>query len=316
MKLLKTHLLPLLAIAFSIGATANLKAADADASSPTARAIVTVQAKHGTQPAQLNSNDLFVYQGKQRAQVTGVKALQGDDAGLQLFIYLDDSTGASTLGSRLPELKTFIRSLPATTQVAIGYMRNGGFSLAQSFTTEHEDAVNALRLPMGTPGGNGSPYFALSYLVKHWPSKERVQRRAVLMLTDGIDRYYNNYEVNDPYVDAATKDSQHLGVLVYSIYLHGSGSYPSRGGWSTTMAQSRLQEVSNKTGGECFLEGLMTPISLTPYLNQLSDRLANQYEVTFLASKESGLQPVTIRSELPKIKLLAPRDVVVRSNAS
>lgn len=316
MKPFRTHLITLLAIASSIGTTANLKAAGADASSPTARAIVTVQAKHGSQPAQLNSNDLFVYQGKQRAQVTAVKPLQGDDAGLQLFIYLDDSTGPLTLGSRLPELKTFIRSLPATTQVAIGYMRNGGFSLAQPFTTEHEDAVNALRLPMGTPGGNGSPYFALSYLVKHWPSKEQVQRRAVLMLTDGVDRYYNSYEVNDPYVDAATKDSQHLGVLVYSIYLHGSGLYPGRGGWSATMAQSRLQEVSNKTGGECFLEGLMTPVSLTPYLNQLTDRLANQYEVSFLASKESGLQPVTIRSELPKVKLLAPHDVVVRSNAS
>ena len=314
MKHLKTRLLPLLAVALSFGATATMKAGTG-ASSPTARAIVTVQAKAGAHPAQLNSDDLLVYEGKQRAQVTSIKALKGDDAGLQLFIYLDDSTSASTLGSRLPELKTFIRSLPATTQVAIGYMRNGGFSLAQPFTTEHADAVNALRLPMGTPGGNGSPYFALSYLVKHWPSKEHVQRRAVLMLTDGVDRYYNNQTMDDPYVDAATKDSQRLGVLVYSIYLRGSGFY-SAGGWGVTMAQSRLQDVSNKTGGECFLEGLTTPVSLTPYLDQLNNRLAHQYEVTFVASKTAGLLPVTFRSELPKVKLAAPHDVSVRTNAS
>jgi hypothetical protein len=315
MKIQNTYLLPLLAFGLATGTIAALNAAETDTSPARANAIVTVQAKSGSQPAELSSKDFFVYQGKQRAEVTSVKALQGDNAGLQLFIYLDDSTGPATLGSRLPELKAFIRLLPETTQVAIGYMRNGGFSLAQPFTTEHEDAVNSLRLPMGTPGGNGSPYFALSYLVKHWPSKEHVQRRAVLMLTDGVDRYYSNRQLDDPYVDAAIKDSQHLGVLVYSIYLHGSGFNPG-GDWSVTMAQSRLRDVSNKTGGECFLEGMSTPVSLTPYLNQLNDRLAHQYEVTFVANKDAGLLPITIRSELPAVKFVAPKSVVVRANAS
>jgi hypothetical protein len=315
MKIRNIYLLPLLALGFAIGTVPDLNAAGTETSTASANAIVTVKVKGGSEPAELSSKDFFVYQGKQRAKVTSVKALKGDDAGLQLFIYLDDSSGPSTLGSRLPEIKNFIRSLPETTQVAIGYMRNGGFSLAQPFTTEHQDAINSLRLPMGSPGGNGSPYFALSYLVKHWPSKEHVQRRAVLMLTDGVDRYYSNRQLDDPYVDAAIKDSQHLGVLVYSIYLHGSGFSPA-GGWSVTMAQSRLQDVSNKTGGECFLEGLTTPVSLTPYLNQLNDRLAHQYEVTFVANKDAGLQPITIRSELPAVKFVAPQSVAVRGSVS
>ncbi len=289
--------------------------ADAHEGSSTANAVITVKgARASLEAKQLASTDVFAYSGTNRTQVTSLQALKGDNASMQLFIFLDDSTRSGTLGTQIPELKNFVRSLPPSTEVAIGYMRNGGFDLVQKFTGDHEQAANALRLPTSTPGINGGPYFALSYLVKHWPSKDETGRRAVLMLTDGVDRYYDNRSTNDPYVDAAIKDSQHFGVLVYSIYMQGAGLYSSSG-WGVNMAQSRLDDVSKATGGELYTEGLTSPVSLAPYLSELTDRLNNQYRITFVASKDSGLQPVRFKTEVPGVKIIAPQKVLVKASS-
>jgi len=315
MKLTLHSLLPGLAVAAMLAAMPSY-GASANAGGSSASAIITVKrARAALEVKPLASNDVFAYTGKNRTEVTSLQPLQGDQASMQLFIFLDDSTRSGTLGTQLPELKNFVRSLPASTQVAIGYMRNGGFNLVQGFTTEHEQAANSLRLPQSIPGVNGSPYFALSYLVKHWPSEEQAGRRAVLMLTDGVDRYYENNSTSDPYVDAAVKDSQHFGVLVYSIYMHGAGFYSSSS-WGVTMAQSRLDQVSKATGGELYAQGLMSPISLAPYLSELTDRLSNQYRITFVASKDSGLQPVQFRTEVPGVKIIGPQKVLVKADHS
>jgi hypothetical protein len=292
-------------------------AADADSSgATTANAIITVQPSHKGNPLKpLAANDVLVYTGKALTQVTALQSLQNGQAQTQLFLFLDDSTRNSALGPQIPELKKFVRELPQNTQIAIGYMRNGGFDLVQPFTSDHDKAAESVRLPQAIPGINGSPYFALSYLMKHWPSEQTVDRRAVLMLTDGVDRYYDNYTQDDPYVDAAIKDAQHFGVLVYSIYIHGAGLYSQRG-WGVTMSQSRLEQVSRATGGEAFFQGFSSPVSVTPYLEQLQERLNNQYRVTFVANKGTGLQKVDFRSEIPGLKITAPQEVLVKANHS
>jgi hypothetical protein len=279
-----------------------------------AQMVITVQPAHkgGSMPNGLVAGDVTVLQGNTRVPVVRLQRLTGDLANMQLFVFLDDSTRSSSLGIQLPELKKFIASLPATTQVAAGYMRNGGVDLAQAFTTDHEKAAGALRLPEAVPGANASPYFALSELVKHWPSKEPTGRRAVLLLTDGVDRYYTDPMVmDDPYVDGAVEDALSNGVTVYSIYLRGSGRY-GMGEWVTSMAQSRLIEVSRQTGGHSYQEDFTDPVSIAPFLNDLRDRLGNQYKVTFQALNERGMQPVKLRTELPGVKILGPSRIYVR----
>jgi hypothetical protein len=230
---------------------------------------------------------------------------------MQLFILLDDSTRSFSLGTHLPELKAFVESLPASTVVAVGYMKNGTFGLVQPFTADHEQAASSLRLPEAIPGGNGSPYFALSDLAKHWPSKQPTDRRVALMLTDGVDRYYGTPTEDDPYVDASIHDSLKAGVLVYSIYLRGAGFY-GRGEFGTNLAQSRLIDVSQETGGHAYFEGLTDPVSISQFLKDFEDRLANQYLVTIEDATEKGVQPVKVRTELPGIKIEAPTHVYVR----
>ena len=274
--------------------------------------VITVRPAPGVRPTPtLEANDLAIQQGKTPEPVARLQRLTGDLAKMQLFILLDDSTQSASLGNHLAELRTFLNSLPATTEVAIGYMRNGTFGPAQEFTSDHQKAAGALRLPEGLPGANASPYFALSALAKHWPSKQPTGRRAVLMLTDGIDPYWGTATADDPYVDTAIHDALKNGLMVYSIYLRGAGGY-GRNGWVTNFGQSHLIEVSQETGGNAYFQGFTDPVNITPFLSDFQDRLDHQYQVTIAASHEKGVQPVKVRTELPGLKIDSPTRIYVR----
>ena len=205
-----------------VAGTANLSATAPNATDVTAQMVITVQSVHrgsgapesSAAPEILETGDVTVTQGNTNLPVVRLQRLTGELADMQLFVFLDDSTRSSSLSVHLPELRTFLNSLPPTTQVGIGYMHNGTFALAQAFTADHQKAADALRLPVAIPGLNGSPYFALSDLAKHWPSNQPTGRRAVLMFTDGVDRYYDTAFVEDPYVDASVQDALKGGVAV------------------------------------------------------------------------------------------------------
>lgn len=259
----------------------------------------------------LEPGELTVLQGNVPAPVLSVQRLTGDLATMQLVVLLDDSTQSASLGTHLGELKTFLESLPATTQVSVGYMRNGIFPYTEAFTTDHQKAASALRPPLAIPGANGSPYFALSQLVKQWPSKQSTGRRAVLMLTDGVDPYYGTAMMDDPYVDTAVRDAVEQGVTVYAIYLRGAGSYGEQA-WVTNMAQSRLEQLTGETGGEAYFQDFTDPVTIAPFLNDFQDRMNNQYEVTIAAVGKKGLQPVKLRAALPGLKIRGPERIYVR----
>lgn len=310
--IMKTITQFVLSAVFGIACASTAIAADLPASHPVAQIVVTAhsQEKKGTPPT-LDRSDIILFQGKQRAVVTDLTPLKADQSKTQLFIYIDDSLRASALGTQIPALKQFVQQLPPSTEVAIGYMRNGGFALRQGFTTDHARAADTIRLPVSEPGMNGSPYFALSYLAKHWPSKEQADRRVVLMLTDGVDRYYPTFSTDNPYLQAAEKDAQKAGLLVYSIYMQNAGAY----GTSTlgvTLGQSLLTQVAEATGGQAYFEGLSTPVSLTPYLHEFSRALQNQYKVTFVAKDSSGAQSLKLRTEVPGVTLTGPRTAYIQ----
>jgi hypothetical protein len=273
--------------------------------------VVTVRSAPDNRPDGLEVGDLTVLRGNIPAPVVHLERLSGGLADMQLFVLLDDSSRSSSLSIQLPELKTFLESLPATTQIAVGYMRNGTFGLVQAFTADHQQAARALRLPAAIPGENGSPYFVLSDLAKHWPSKQSTNRRAVLMLTDGVDPYYGGADLDDPYVNAAIHDALKESMMVYSIYLHGAGLY-GRNNWVTNIAQSRLVEVSEETGGYAYFLGFTDPVTISPFLKNFRERLDNQYRVTVEAWNEKGVQPVKLRTELHGLKIEGPTRIYVR----
>ena len=184
-------------------------------------------------------------------------------------------------------------------------MQNGIAKIEQNLTSDHAQASKALRLPMGMRGANGSPYFSLSDLIKRWPAS--TARREVLIVSDGIDRYYGSGDLLDPYLDAAIDDAQRAGILVSAIYSPGVG-HSGHSYWETYWGQLYLAELADKTGGEAYYIGFNgPPVSFSPYLNDLEHRLGHQYFLTFLAKppKKAGFQQVKLRTEVHGVDLVS-----------
>jgi hypothetical protein len=184
-------------------------------------------------------------------------------------------------------------------------MRNGTVYTTQNLTTDHALAEKALRLPLGASAGYTSPYLALSELMKRWPAT--TDRREVLMLTSGIDPLgggFSNDPFTNPYLDAASDQAQRGGFIVYSIYSPGAGR-AGRGLFRTNLAQTGLDVLSQKTGGETYYLAYGAPVDITPYLQDISKNLKNQYGLTFLAksAKKPTLEPVKVKTEMPNMGL-------------
>lgn len=274
-----------------------------------AAAVVTVMAKHFKESRPVPREAVSI--SGHGADLESWIPLTGNRASLQLMILLDDSSSAR-VDSQLGDIKRFVQALPATTQIAIGYMQNGHAQLTQNFTTDHTAAAKTVRSTMGIPGGNGSPYFTLQDVIKRWPSANltltTAPRREVLMVTDGVDRYSGaRFDPENPYVLNAIKDAQLAGIIVHSIYFRGAGVIDLNqdvvfGG------QNYLEEVARATGGFCYTEGLGNPVSFKPFLDELSERLQNQYELSFVTGERTqhGLVQLKLKIQLPKVNVDAP----------
>lgn len=271
-------------------------------------AVVTVEAHHGTNIPVINREDVMVYEGHDRDQVTDWVPLVGDHAGLQLFLLIDDAANSS-LDSQLQDLRQFISTQPATTAIGVGYMRDGTVQVVQNLTTDHAQAAKSLRLPLGDPGASPSPYFSVVDLIKKWPDSP--VRREVLMISDGIDRLYGGGP-DDPYVDSAVETAQKAGIIIYSIYSPGVGHF-GHSFWRMNWGQNYLAQISDQTGGESFYYGFGPAVSFVPYLDDLSHRLTHQFLVAFIpkAEKKPGLRQVKFRTEVPNAELVGADRVYV-----
>ncbi len=270
--------------------------------------VVTVKPDASVTPARLTVDDVLVTQNKQRMQVTALEPLRSQN-GLQLWILIDDGS-SSSLGAQLADIKKFVAAQSASTEIGIGYMQNGAVRTAQALTSDHDRAVKALRLPMAMAGISASPYIALESLIHHWPVTSGA--REVLMVSSGIDPEYGSGP-DDPYVNSAIHTAQRAGVVVYAIYYSGAGRW-AHAYRQLFWGQNYLAQLSGETGGELYWLGMTNPVSIVPYLDDLSRRLNSQYLLTFMARPENkpGLQPVKIKCEQPHVKLSGPSQVYVQ----
>ena len=224
----------------------------------------------------------------------------------RMFILIDDAA-RSSVSSQFGDLREFIYSLPRTTAVGVGYMRNGTVRVAQDLTTDHRQAVNSLRIPLGSPGVYGSPYLSAIDLMKRWPDNSN--RREILMITDGIDRLHDwphrrGLDLISPDVGAASTVAQRTGTIIHSIYTRGVG-WRGSNYWQVTNGQNAMATLADETGGESFFLGVGEPVSFRPYLDRLQSSLNNRYRLEFNAvpGKKPGLQNVKLTTEVAGIEL-------------
>jgi len=273
---------------------------------------VTIGHHYGHVPPTLTKDDLTVTQEYRPLTITGLIPLRNDRTGLELFLLVDNCSSCEP-GSKFEELSRFISSQPPTTAVGVAYIRNGRLQLAENPTTDHGRAINALSTPTGNKPS--SPFVALADLIRGWP--QSTSRRAVLMISNGINPAgTENYQ--DPSAEAALEAAQRAGVTVYAIY-HPSADYLESDPSKLYSGQVELAHVADESGGEAYFVGFGPLPSLAPFLADLSDHLANQYLLEFLATpaeEVGGLEPVRVKSKITDLEVMAPDRVWVPGHSS
>ena len=270
--------------------------------------IVTVYPKSGELATTVPVSAVQAKVGGKTSEITDWHPFRGTKTDLQLLLLIDDSA-RSSLGQHIGELRQFLLNQPPTTEVAVAYMQNSGARLTTPFTADHKAAADTLRLPLSVPGGNGSPYFVLSDVVKKWQKPEGV-RREVVMISDGIDRYSGlRFDPSNPYVRKTTTDCLIAGVVVYSIYFHDAG-LAGRTFAGTDSGQNYLLQMTQATGGQSFYQGFSNPVNFTPFLNEINKRLGNQYELGLQPPIErKGLENLKVQVSAPNTKVEAPQQI-------
>jgi hypothetical protein len=270
--------------------------------------VVTVKARRGAEMSSISGESVIVNEGRTRAKVSDWVPLQGDRAGLELFILLDDSRDTSR-GTQLEDIRHFIAAQPATTKIGVAYMRDGGAKVMQSLTADHALGAGALHATLANLARSASPYDSLGELIKNWPASS--DRREVLLISSGFDAVSGDSGPGeyDGYVNAAIEQAQRAGVVVFAIGTSGEeldSSHVGRG-------KDYLSQLAEQTGGQSYYRQNGPLTSFVPYLDDITQRLGRQYLLAFLAKpeKNAGMQAVKVRTDVSHMEIASAERVFV-----
>jgi hypothetical protein len=280
-----------------------VSAQNAPAAAGTTTFTVTAVGKKESAPP-IAKDDVQLFQGKERKQIGDWKK------GEQLFLaILIDSSIDTVAGGQWDYLKEFIMAQPATTYIAVGYLQNNTTQVAQDFTQDKALATKALRLPMGIGALGSSPYLATMDMLKRWPNTG--PRRSILLITSGIDYFRGStFGAFYPDVDSVIQRAEKQNTNIWSIYFPSAG-HRGHSFYLVNYAQNNMDKLSEDTGGESFFLGSGVPVSIKPYLDELSTHLNNQYLLTFAGSggSKGKFQSVKVKTELPDVEFFVPSSV-------
>ncbi|HKN24787.1 MAG TPA: hypothetical protein VJX72_08070 [Candidatus Acidoferrum sp.] len=281
----------------------SVRAQTKPAASGTVTFTVTAVGKKESAPP-IGKDDVQLFQGKERKQIGDWKK----EDQLYLAILIDSSidTGA---GGQWDYLKEFIMAQPASTSIAVGYLQNNTTQVAQDFTPDKAAAVKALRLPLGIGALGASPYLGTLDMLKRWPNTG--PRRSILLITSGIDYFRGGgFGAFYPDLDNVIQRAERQNTNIWSIYYPSSG-HRGHSFYLVNYAQNNIDKMSEDTGAESFFLGMGQPVSIKPYLDEITTHLNNQYLLTFAGSggSKGKFQNVKVKTELPDVEFFAPAAV-------
>ncbi|HTA57106.1 MAG TPA: hypothetical protein VK805_03070 [Candidatus Baltobacteraceae bacterium] len=271
---------------------------------------VTAVGKKDADVSNIPKDDVQLFQGKDRKQIGDWK--KGDT--LFLAILIDDSIETSA-GGQWDYLREFIMAQPPATSIMVGYITNNGTRVLQDFTPNHELAAKALRLPIGLGSIGSSPYLGTMDLLKRWP--ETGPRRSVILISSGIDYFRGQgFGPFSPDLDPLISRAEKQNTNIWTIYYPSAG-HRGRSFFRANNAQNNLDKLSQDTGAESYFLGSQAPVSLKPYLDEISVHLNNQYLLTFAGSggAKGKFQNVKVKSEAKEIEFFTPAAVFVPPTA-
>ena len=101
-------------------------------------------------------------------------------------------------------------------------------------------------------------------------------------------------------------------MVVYAIYWRDSGRFDQTG-YANNTGQNLILQVTDATGGKSFWEGTGNPVSFQPYLEELTRRFNNQYELSFVTPLHGKAETETfkLKFKAPGAEVNAPQQVFV-----
>jgi hypothetical protein len=197
---------------------------------------------------------------------------------LNIAILIQDDL-ESRVGNELGVTREFIRSLPAGSQVMVGYLSSGSLQVRQPFTTDLNRAANSLRIPISSTSASPyNPYVEVIDALKKFDSKWS-GHNAVLLISDGLDTSHGFDATTAGYtldIDRTINEANRRNVSIFSFYAPSVG-LTSRSHLAASYGQSSLNRVSHDTGGRAFFQGSTGFVTFDSYFNRLREELNRQY---------------------------------------
>jgi len=199
-------------------------------------------------------------------------------APVNLAILIQDDL-VSHVSNELDITRDFIQSLPAGSQVMVGYIRSGSLQVRQPFTRDLATAARSLRiLVSSTSASPYNPYVEVLEALRKFDSTSR-NPNVVLLISDGLDvsRGFDSDSVlNSIDLERAIAEAKRRDVSVFSFYAPSVG-LTQRNLLAASWGQSSLNRISDETGGKAFFQGLTDFVTFNPYFERLT-RALNQLE--------------------------------------
>jgi len=305
LKLLASSLfVALLAVAFFAAHAAFAEPQGAATTVPITT-VVTVLGPKFTAPPPLGKDDVIVHVKNRREDTTAWNPARGERGALHLAILIDEGIN---LGPRLPDLRRFVQSQPNSTSIGVFYASDGTTLAAAPFSTNHDLVAGKIRITFGASSASASVYLSLIDVMKKL--QPLTGRREILLISDGHDPLRG--DLQDPDVDRVISSAQRTGIVIHTLY---SSVGRRRNSFGQTLAQSNLIKVTSGSGGQSFFQGLETPVSYTPFLDQLDMVLHNQFLLTFTtprSTKKNGeFRSLKVTTEQSNVSITAQSDIFV-----
>ncbi len=184
-----------------------------------------------------------------------------------------------------------------------------GVDLLQDFTgsvRRLKTALNSAKINTGgnvgsIPGMGGGPVptanvprgtllYDAVYLASHEEMAQQVDRKAMILLTDGSDQG-SQYKIKD-----AIEAAQKADTIVYVLLCADRGFYGGFGGYS---GDSEMKKLTTETGGRVIDVG-NKPEKLKAAFDQISQELRTQYNIGYVPTnlaRDGSFRRVEIRSK-------------------
>jgi Ca-activated chloride channel homolog len=290
-----TALLPLLLV---LTPSVVFAQATAQQPRPTFRSavdVVTIAAvvrdRHGKFARNLKKEDFVVEEAGTRRDIVDFRS--DDDAPVRLALLFDVS-GSMRLSAKIEDARQAAR------HVLSGLRLGGGDEAAvfsfdmnlqslQPFTNDAGAIESALSRV--APYGQTSLYDAIAQTARRVADTRPgdVHRRAVVVLTDGID---TSSELTPDRVSAIASA---IDVPVYVIVLLTPGEYEDNAAGTprADLPEGTLRHLARWTGGELFMTN--APAHESVAARQIIDELRHEYVLAVNATSASGWHPLEVR---------------------